>query len=373
MRRSISGAVVAVLVATTMLSGCTSIQKKPLEALGVVSAVGYDAAPENKLLGTMVIPNFTETGKEKIDVLTGTGHTSKELRYNLSRLSERQLVSGQIRVVVYGEDLAKQGIAPLSDTLFRDAEIGSQIHLAVCAGRSVEIFTHRYPDKPSIDVYLYKMLRKEMDQNTIPKSNLHLFLRHVYDKGSDAVLPFLKLGKEDVIVDGVALFRDDVYVGHLNLDDARMLSYLMGGRSTGEIDAVVPGKTSHGDSAHAVVMYLKTKRSIETGQQQGTPQFNIKLYIEGAVTEYTGSADLEKEDEVKKLDTYIESQMKTKMENLIKRLQTKYNCDTLGLGEIYRSKGYVKKLDREGWKKTYKTAKINVDVTMNILQTGMIH
>ncbi|MGZ4105869.1 MAG: Ger(x)C family spore germination protein [Tumebacillaceae bacterium] len=365
--------VLAVLLSTVLLTGCSTIQRKPLEALGVISAMGFDQEAEDKILGTVVLPNFTETGKEKIDVLTGAAHTTKELRFNLSRMSERQLVSGQIRVVVYGEELAKKGILQLSDTMFRDAEIGSQIHLAVCEGRAVDIYNHRFPDKPSIDIYLYKMIRKEMEQNSIPKSNLHLFLRHVYDKGGDAVLPYLKLGKEDVIVDGLALFYDDVYVGRINHDEARMLSYLMGGPSAGEIDTTVPGETSHGVQAHAVMMYLNMKRTIEAATTNGAPNFKIKLDIEGAVTEYTGAANLEEPPEVTKLEQAIQAEMKHRMQNLIDKLQQGYHVDPLGLGEVYRSKGLIQKLDRKAWKDLYKKAKIDVDVKVRILQTGMIH
>lgn len=364
---------IAVLLTSTLLSGCTSAQKKPLESLGVISAVGYDTGENGKLIGTVVLPNFTETGKEKVDVLTGSGHSLKEIRNNLSRLSERQLVSGQIRVAIYGEDLARKGILPLNDTMFRDAEIGSQIHLAVCEGRSVKFYTHRYPDKPSIDIYLYKMLRKEMDQNTIPKSNLHLFLRHVYDVGSDAVLPYLRLGKEDVIVDGSALFRNDVFVGRLNLDDTRLLSFLIGNRSNGEIDTIVPGTTPHGDSAHAVLMFLKLKRNIDVTKENNLPKFKIHLYIEGAVTEYTGKSDLEKPGDLLKVQTFMEQQMTKKMQKLISRLQKEFTVDPLGLGEEYRSKGFVAQMTRPEWEQLYKKSSIAVDVKLNILQTGMIH
>lgn len=362
-----------ILLSTVVLSGCSTIQRKPLENLGVVSAVGYDAAPDNKLLGTVVLPNFTETGKEKIDVLTGTAHTSKELRYNLSRMSERQLVSGQIRVVVYGEDLAKQGILAISDTMFRDAEIGSQIHMAVCEGRSVDIFNHRFPDKPSVDIYLYKMIRKEMDQNTIPKSNLHLFLRNVYDKGTDAVLPYLRLGKEDVLVDGVALFYDDRYVGRLNIDQARDLSYLMGGNSAGEVDTKLPEQMAHGDKAHAVIMYLKMDRKIDVAEKEGIPQFKIKLNLEGAVSEYTGSANLEEPEEVAKLEKIVQVDLQKKLQQVVDTLQKKYHVDPIGLGEQYRSKGFIQKLERKQWKELYQKAHITTEVELHIQQTGMIH
>ena len=40
---------------------------------------------------------------------------------------------------------------------------------------------------------------------------------------------------------------------------------------------------------------------------------------------------------------------------------------------MYRSKGFIKKLDLAQWRKLYKQAKIDVNVKVSILQTGMIH
>ncbi|KEO85076.1 Ger(x)C family spore germination protein [Tumebacillus flagellatus] len=362
----------ALAVACTT-TGCGSRQHRQLEQLGVISAVGYDRSDRENIIGTVVIPNFTETGKEKIDVLTGKGGSSKELRFALSRMSERKLVSGQIRVVLYGEKMARGGILPYSDTLFRDVEIGSQNYLAVTEGKSVDFFTKRYPDKPSVDIYLYRMLRKEMEQNTIPHTNLHHFLHDVYDHGSDPVLPYLRMGKEDIIVDGVAVFRDDVMVGRLDPDETRYLAYLYGGNALGEVDVTLPEKTRNGQPAHAVVMYMKVKRDVQISKVQGKPKILLHYDIDGAVTEYSGDADLEEPQKVKKLETVIGKNMEDSMRAVALKLQNEFLSDPLGLIEMYRSKGYVSKLSNELGESLYKQAKLDVKVDMHILQTGMIH
>lgn len=375
MKRSVAVCLTLALLSAVALPGCMTTRSKILEQLGVISAVGYDMAENGgDLLGTAVLPNFTDTGQEKVDVLSVTGHTSKELRFNMSRMSERKLVSGQIRVVLYGEELSQKGILPLSDTLFRDSEIGSQIILAVVEGRAQKFFTKRYPDKPSIDIYLYRLLRKEMADRSLPNSNLHAFIRDVYDKCRDPVLPFLRLGKEDILADGLAVFRDDKYIGNLNAKEARNLAYLSdAGSSTGELDATLEEKTEHGDHAHAVLMYIKTKTKWDVGQADGKPLFKANVYIQGAVTEYSGDRNLEEKQEVEKLEQEFAKECHQELTALIKKLQKEFGTDQLGLGEMYRSKGYVKKLELEPWREMYKQAQIDVHVQVSILQTGMIH
>jgi len=359
------------IVSVLVLTGCAT-QKKQLEHLGVISAIGYDAADAENLLGTVVLPNFTETGKEQVDVLSSKGHTSKQMRFNLSRLSERKLVSGQIRVVLYGEELARKGVLPLSDTLFRDAEIGSQMHLAVTEGKAAQYFLKRYPDKPSVDLYLYKMLRKEMDQNTIPKSNLHRFIRAAYDVGSDPVLPYLRPGKDDVLLDGVAVFRDDKFVGLLSAEEARYLSYLMGGNRNGEVDADLAESSPHGNHAHAVLMYLRVKRAIDLVSNGQAPSYKIKMDVEGAITEYTGAADMEDMKAVARIEKELAKQMRLNVLRVLEKLQT-YNSDPVGFGEIYRSSGQGGNMTKDQWHKIYKKSTFDVSVNVKVLQTGMIH
>ena len=365
------------LAASMLNSGCggqsSGSRQRVLEKLGVISGVGYDMAEDGNMLGTALLPNFIQTGQEQVDVLTAKGRTSKEFRFNLSRQTERKLVSGQIRTVLYGEELAKQGILPLSDTLFRDAEIGSQIHLAVVKGRAVDVYQHRFPDKPSTDIYLYQMLRKEMEQNVIPNSNLHVFLHDFYDTGKDPVLPYLRLGQEDVIVDGLAVFNADKMVGRLSAQEARLLAYLKGTLSIGELDAELPEKTSHADHAHVVLMYLTLKHDFEVSQVNKKPNFQIHVEVKGAVTEYTGSQDLEKEGSIALMERFLASKMKKEMNAMLHKLQKEFHADPMGFGEMYRAHGFVKNLSMEEWRKLYQQAEIGVDVKIQILQTGMIH
>jgi spore germination protein len=368
----------ALALTLALTIACTGVgcvrQSRQLEQLGVVSAVSYDEGEQEEVLGSVVIPNFTETGQEKIDVLSGKGATSKELRFNLSRMSERKLVSGQIRVVLYGESLAKKGIMPYSDTLFRDVEIGSQIDMAVTEGRAMDFFNKRYPDKPSVDIYLYRLLRKEVEQKTLPKTNLYHFLHDAYDHGSDPVLPYLRLGKEDVIVDGVAVFRDDVMVGRLNAEETRFLAYLQGGGSLGEVDFQLEEKNRDGDPAHAVIMYMQFKRSVDVSQVQGHPKIFMNFKIDGAVTEYSGQEDLEDEAHLHRMEAALKHKIEASMNNVLQKLQREFRADPLGVMELYRSKGYVPELTENKFAEDmYSKAELGVQVDVRILQTGMIH
>jgi hypothetical protein len=53
---------------------------------------------------------------------------------------------------------------------------------------------------------------------------------------------------------------------------------------------------------------------------------------------------------VAKLEKIVEADLKKKLQNVIDKLQQDYGVDPIGLGEQYRSKGFIQKLDRKKWK-----------------------
>ncbi|MGB8955070.1 MAG: Ger(x)C family spore germination C-terminal domain-containing protein, partial [Tumebacillaceae bacterium] len=195
----------------------------------------------------------------------------------------------------------------------------------------------------------------------------------VYDSGKDAMLPYLRLGKEDVILDGLAVFDDDKMVGRVNAEEARLLAYLMGRMSVGELDAELPEPTSHAEHARVLLMYLKLKHKIDVSQVGNRPKFQIHLEVKGAVSEYTGAADLENPDSIKKLEKQLEAKLQKDATAVLHKLQKEFHSDPMGFGEMYRAHGYVEELTKTKWRKYYQQADIGVDVKIRIMQTGMIH
>lgn len=104
------------------LSSC--VETKYLEKLGLITAVGYDQADGERIKGTIVLYQFNPAMEDVEKILTSESKTSKGIRLSQNLETDHKLVSGQLRIAVYGKELAKKGIAHLVDTLERDSAPG---------------------------------------------------------------------------------------------------------------------------------------------------------------------------------------------------------------------------------------------------------
>lgn len=152
------------IVCMLLLSGC--VQPRILERQGIVTAVGFDK--KGKLYeGASVMLSFQTSHSSMSEVIEATNKTSKGLRQVLEARTSHDLGSGQIRVIVYGKELAeKDGIFTLTDTLQRDANIGALVYLAVSEPNAKEIVkSKKYEDTPDIGTYLYRLIEKTCAPN----------------------------------------------------------------------------------------------------------------------------------------------------------------------------------------------------------------
>jgi spore germination protein len=139
------------ILAVMLLSGC--VQTDQLERLGLITAVGYDIE-EGKLQGTYVIQQFDPTKQDVTQVITNRGYTSKGVRQVTNLETSNKVVSGQLRVILYGREIAKKGLMPVLDSLSRDAAIGTMVYVAI-SHDSTETILKTKPKTSNIGRYLY--------------------------------------------------------------------------------------------------------------------------------------------------------------------------------------------------------------------------
>ncbi|WP_163103554.1 hypothetical protein [Peribacillus alkalitolerans] len=113
MRKQIKNSIF-ILATTLILSGCA--EQKVLEDIGLITTVGYDPVGK-KIMSTMVVMQINPEAPQKIDVISSDALTSKGGRIEGNLKASKALQSGQLRVALYNEKLAKRGIRPYVDTL----------------------------------------------------------------------------------------------------------------------------------------------------------------------------------------------------------------------------------------------------------------
>ncbi|MFV8830346.1 Ger(x)C family spore germination protein [Alkalihalobacterium sp. APHAB7] len=354
-------------------TGCTDI--RILEDIGFIHGMALDIKVKEEydyrrnLLITVSIPQIEQAAKKNREVLTTVGRSDKEAMLSFARQSNRQLVSGQLKNILYGLELAESGIGENIDTLNRDPTFGSRIKISVVNGSANELLSRDYPEHPRTSQYIDEMLEKEAQLNVIPETRLYHFTKDLFDDGRDPVAPVLKMGKNEIIVDGIGLFQDDRYITKLEPGDSRVFFFLRGDFTEGALHFDIEDEEKN-KPAQLLYDSLENHRRISVDTSKFPDlEVNIELNIRGSLLEYNGTLDITNKTELHHLEQIIEGKIKAHAEEIVKVMQEE-KVDSIGIGKVVR-----KHLDYEtwssiDWRDIYSNAMITIEVHAVIKDIG---
>ena len=365
------------IVCMLLLSGC--VQPRILEKQGIITAAAFDKKGKSYEGGSVML-SFQTSRSSMSEVIEATDKTSKGLRQVLEARTSHDLGSGQLRVVVYGKELAEEeGIFTITDSLRRDASIGSLVYLTVSEPSAKQVIkSKKHEDMPDIGTYLYRLIEKNLRSESLLAATLHEFVHSYYDVGKDPVLPYLSTRDDKPIIEKVALFRGEKLVGSVPLDESFYIKILASEYNAGlknisvSRDEVAPLLLKKkGKKVNIVMNEIHTKRKIKLISQKPAPHFRVTVKIKAEILEISEKMKPITQANIRTLERAIEKQMKKEIEKLLNKLKA-YKTDPIGFGQIYDHSVRALQLTDKQWYELYREAQMDVDVNVSILRTGTI-
>jgi spore germination protein len=356
------------LCALLLATGCA--QKRIIDDLALINANGYDLSEENRdqLKLTATFPIITKDGKYDRKTLIVEGRSSKSAREKLKHKTNMQLESGQIRVSLFGTELAKQGILPQLDTFVRDPNIGSRVLLALGKPEASDILTLQIENEGQNATFLEQAITKLNSENKTINYDIFQFLRDLYDDGVDPILPAYKIEDNDLKYDGVGIFQNDKLIDYLNPTDSRVLFLFRKKITHGELDQEI--ELEEGIKDQIMLSYVQTKHHIDVNSvAKGNLVATINIEIQGDILEFTGNEDLSDPKVQMKAEKLISEQLKRKGTELIVQLQ-KMQVDPIGIGQHIRNHMKYKRWKEIDWYDEYQNMEIKVNITVKFSSNG---
>ncbi|MFD2704399.1 Ger(x)C family spore germination protein [Salibacterium lacus] len=352
-----------------VLSGC--LQTQVIDDISLIQTVSFDKEDDDNIHYTVSYPFFLEQGKESkigIEQRSIISETPEEARSQLNTKTDKPLRYGQLRVVLFGQDIAEEGVEQYARSFYRNPRIGNRIFLAVSDGTAGNALRFEEGSKERIGMYFSNMIEHNMNFENIPESNMHLFLFNLYNDGKDAFLPMVKREKQELHLTGVGLFDGERMTASLNMKETFILKLLLSGSRNGTSQFPI---SEQGNKVYVVIENIFTDldfRDISKTAQQ--PAYEVNLDMKGEVTDHTGDFNLSNKKDIGTIESKVQKQIKTEAADLIQRFQDT-NIDPLGFGEKYRST--TRNWNPEKWKESmYPKMDVQVKVNLEILQSGAI-
>jgi spore germination protein len=337
-------------------------------------AVGYDLSEDKEKPFTVTVnfPSVTKQGEFQNKILSTDAKSSKDSRIRFNHMSNLKLVSGQISLALFGEDMAQVGVKDILDTFMRDPSLGPRVFFAVSEGNAKDLLLFQPKEGTNSSLYLRTFVEKLNAQNERVNYNSYQFIRDFYDDGIDPILPYFKIHNHNISIDGYAIFKDDKYIHHLPSHESAILFALRDDTKKGTLSIEMPKSDDKQGSFQDQLMfnYRKTKQKMDVHNKRNGPiSVDIQIEMEGSVLEYSGEKNLNKAKVQKELEKEINEKLIKQSQNLI-NLTKELKVDPIGIGSHIRNSMSYEKWKKLSWEEVYPNVDVNVSIEMNFMDIG---
>ncbi|MRB78359.1 Ger(x)C family spore germination protein [Bacillus thuringiensis] len=344
-------------ISLIFMTGC--LQKSLIDDVQLIQGIVYDTT-KDKIKATIVCP--VQQKGHKVQIFENIANTVKQGREKASFESAQPFAIGQLRVVLFTEQLAKKDITVAYDTLLRDSSIGHTIYLGILEGKGYDLFSEKYKNNFNVAIYIKNLLEHNMETGSLPNDNLQLNSYRYYKVGQDTFMPMLRKQKDKISIQGIALFNEETYVGKLEQKEMFVFRGLLEKHRLNSQEF-----KSHG--GYVLINNIRSTPSYRVRIKNGKPSFYIQVKVDARLQEVSKRISLEDKKNFEVITKNIEKQLNTDSKKLLKKLKD-LNVDPLGLGSKFKQK--YKPFDLNEWKKIYKTVPIRVKYIVNIENSGVV-
>jgi len=219
-------------------------------------------------------------------------------------------------------------------------------------------------DEEYLGLFLNDLVGKEKYNSKAVKSNINYYLSNVLMGGNTALLTSIEL-KENALdkkieIDGASIFKDNILIEKINIENSLMYNILMGTAKTGILEATNPNSKSDFISLEIIDSNVKDNLSYENGAIKLIKDIEVDV----SVSEIQGSLIVDSSA----LD-YIRYNEEEYINGYVKYIFNKYKEKKLDIFDVERlAEMYFSK---EDIKDPLSITELEVRTKLNIKGTGI--
>lgn len=375
-------------ISSLFLSGCWN--SRELDEIGIAVALGIDKAGDKVLVSVQLVnpseisSKHSGEGKAPVVIYQETADTVFEALRKMTKTVPLKTFFPHLRILVIGEELAKEGIATSMDLLARDQEFRPDFYVVIAKGHEAhQVLKMLVPVEKITAQNLFHKLEtsSKVWAPTVAQTIGKLF-DDFMSPGKQAVITGVQiLGDPDIgeyssnlesadppvrlQYTDLAIFKEDKLQGWLNESESKGYNYIVGNVKSTVVN--VPCS----EEGEVSIEILKTKAEISSKFSKGKPSIEVNLKTTGNVGEVQCEMDFKKAKTIKELENQVERDIKDKMQQSVKTAKETYQSDIFGFGEvIHRKNPEFWQENKKEWDDHFTELPVTIKVKAQIRQTG---
>lgn len=385
--------IILILICTT-LTGCWS--RRELNDLAIAIAIGIDKAEDGQYLVSTQIVNPGEIaaktgGGGTVNYTPVTTYQTKagsimEALRKLTTISPRKVYVSHIRMLVIGEEVARDGIKDVLDFFSRDHEFRTDFYIVVAKeNRAEEVLStltqlEKIPTNkmfaslemsekswaPTKGVFLDELISKLVSEGIEPVLTAVMIIgdeeKGVSSENVQEIIPPAELRYVNL-----GAFKKDKLIGWLDKNESKGFNYIIG-----NVKSTV-GPISCPKGGEIVLEQIRTKADIKGKVKKGKPEITIDIWAESNIAEVNCQIDLTKPETVTELERITNERVKELVNFALEKAQKELQSDIFGFGEaIHRANPKAWKKLRKNWDETFAEMPVHVKANFKIRRLGTV-
>ncbi|MGE6611151.1 Ger(x)C family spore germination protein [Peribacillus sp. NPDC076916] len=382
------------VICTTFTSGCWD--KKELNEMAIVSAVGLDRNKEGKLVGTFQIINPSNVAgalqggggtNPPISIYRATGDTVLELDSFASTKISRDMYFAHANLVVIGEELAKEeGLNDIFDAFERSPEFRATTRIVIARGVKARdiVETLTAIDKVSAEKIIRTIEITEKIQGGNISINLQEVIKNLLSTGKEPLISGFTVkgntGKEDKMENTMSsdIEANPNAAGIGVFKDGKLIDWLDGNKAIGSMWVLDRIKSTQlnidweGKKDAVTYQVIRQKTNVSVKMENGKPKVFIKVRAEGDIREVNVPLNLTDTHVLIDIEKKLAKKLKKEMEDAVVRAQ-KNKADIFGFGEIMHESHPKewKKIEKNWDDVSFPELEVDVQAETFIRRTGL--
>jgi len=364
--------IIFILLGILVLSGCWDVEEIHRRALA--DTVFFDIGRNKRFKVGIVlgipgaemspIADTTQLFEKRHYEITGEGNSLVEAWSEVQAAIVRDVFFGQIRAVVLSKELAEsEDLNDVLDFIGRMPLTPTDVHVLVAKSDPEKLLAMANKDNYVPGNYIHFYFRSPAIRSLAIPMQLWRVHSLLDRKTGDPFLPMIEEYQQMYRIAGTALFSRNRMVGELTKEETEVLA-LLRGTDVGYLHFGDVQQETFGFSQ----IRSKTKIRPHFSPDDRSLAFDLDVEVIGVLVESLPHKEIRWEEK-QEIERKAEELIKEKSEKLIAKLQGLLT-DPIGFGRKFRI-AYPREWKTLDWEEVYPAAKITVNPSFTITQTGL--
>lgn len=377
-----------ILVLASSLTLCGCMGGRELNTLAIGIALGIDKVDSSYLVTYQILNPKALASQKPVNqsptvLFQETGVDLFETIRRFTTISPRKLYNSHLRVVVLGEDFAKEGIRDIIDFLSRDHEFRTDFYFVVARGITAnKMLDTITPIETVSGMSVYDSIKAAEESwapvkpvkiteliNTLISEGKNLTLPGIEpvntDAPSDSAEVLQHSDTDKIKLSGIGVFKGDKLVGWLDEAESKGLSYI-----TGNLKDTV-GYVEYDKKSRVTFEVIREKSDATVLSSENRPAIKVEIDIKSNLAAVTGNLDTSTEENVKRLNRLIEEKITYLCKVTIEKAQEDLESDIFGFGEeMHRAYPDYWREIKKDWDKEFPKLPVSISVKSEINGMG---